>query len=161
MGSAVKTKGVPTKFGGFTNHSTPKHMLPSECQTTKKQNSKTEDLVVPRSRITSAKNRPGSGVSRAMMNQKRAEIESGIDKDISEENSDESSSEDEKVDVADDKSESSDEQEGYVNKYTLIYPSHRNTEEEYAPYMDYAQMCYEQFTGSYSRKNREKREEEK
>ncbi len=114
MGSAVKTKGGPIKFGAFTNHSTPKHMLPSECQTTKKQTSKTEDLVVPRSRITSAKNRPGSGVSRAMMTQKRAEIETG-DKDISEENSDESSSEEEKPDVVDDKSDSSEDEEGYVN----------------------------------------------
>ena len=63
--------------------------------------------------------------------------------------------------MVDDKSESSEEEEGYVNQYTLIYPSYRNTEEEYAPYMDHAQMCYEQFTGSYSRKNREKKEEEK
>lgn len=52
----------------------------------------------------------------------------------------------------------SDEEEGYVNKYKQIYPSERNQEEEYDKYMAHAQKLYEQFTGSYSKKNREAKE---
>ena len=45
-----------------------------------------------------------------------------------------------------------------TNGYRLIFPSKRNTEEEYQEFMDHSQKCYEQFTGSYSRKNREEKE---
>ena len=42
-----------------------------------------------------------------------------------------------------------------LNQYKLIYPSRQNTEENYRPLIDYAQKCYEKFTGSYSQKNKE------
>jgi hypothetical protein len=45
-----------------------------------------------------------------------------------------------------------------TNGFRLIFPSKRNTEEEYQEFMDHSQKCYEQFTGSYSRKNREEKE---
>ena len=48
-----------------------------------------------------------------------------------------------------------------MNQFNLIFPSERNTEAEYQPFMDYAQQCYEQFTGSYSRKTRMAKEEQK
>ena len=40
----------------------------------------------------------------------------------------------------------------------MIFPSKRNTEAEYLPYMEYAQKCYDNFTGNYSKKTREARE---
>lgn len=54
--------------------------------------------------------------------------------------------------------EEEDESSKDVNRYRLIYPSKRNTEKEYEVYIDHAQKCYEQFTGSYSKKNREAKE---
>ena len=38
------------------------------------------------------------------------------------------------------------------NQYKRIYPSRDNTEFEYRQYMQYANQLYEQFTGSYSKK---------
>ena len=34
----------------------------------------------------------------------------------------------------------------------MIYPSDRNTEKYYQKFFDHSQKCYEQFTGSYSKK---------
>ena len=51
---------------------------------------------------------------------------------------------------------SGDEEQGeYENQYTLIYPSARNTENEYDKYLAYATKCYERFTGSYSKESRD------
>lgn len=49
-------------------------------------------------------------------------------------------------------SEYDEEDDEYQNQYTLIYPSHRNQESNYQKYLDHSQKCYEQFTGSYSKK---------
>lgn len=42
-----------------------------------------------------------------------------------------------------------------MNQYKLIYPNKQNREEDYKEFIDYAQKCYEKFTGSYSQKNKE------
>ena len=44
------------------------------------------------------------------------------------------------------------------NQFLLIFPSKRNPLEQYQEFMDYSQKCYENFTGSYSKKNREEKE---
>lgn len=73
---------------------------------------------------------------------------------------DESRANNKASDAEDEESSQDDDEENpkNKNKYRLIYPSKRNTEEEYNVYIDHAQMCYEQFTGSYSKKNREAKE---
>ena len=62
-------------------------------------------------------------------------------------------------------SESEDEDENgnseYKNQYRQIYPSKRNTEEEYNQYIACAQKLYERFTGSYSKTKTEEKEKEK
>ena len=39
-----------------------------------------------------------------------------------------------------------------VNNFKLIYPSSTNTEPEYMLYMTYANLLYQQFTGSFSKR---------
>lgn len=52
-------------------------------------------------------------------------------------------------------SEEEEEEDEYQNQYRLIYPSERNTETYYQKFFDHSQKCYEQFTGSYSKKKAE------
>ena len=42
-----------------------------------------------------------------------------------------------------------------TTQYTLIYPSFDHPESEYRKYLEHAQLCYEQFTGSYTKKKGE------
>ena len=49
--------------------------------------------------------------------------------------------------------ESSESESEYVNQYTLIFPSSRNTQIDYDKYLDHSEKCYAKFTGSYSNKN--------
>ena len=62
------------------------------------------------------------------------------------------------ADAAADNDDETDNEESAGNQFDLIYPSKRNPEENFVKFMDYAQRCYEQFTGSYSKKHREARE---
>ena len=108
-------------------------------------------------RTTSARQRLAEPKSPPQL--KADDIERGVkDGDISEEHS-ESSSEDDKEVPGDyeEGSGSEDETPSKANQYRLIFPSKRNPEEDYAAYMEYAQKCYDQFTGNYSRKQREER----
>jgi hypothetical protein len=51
--------------------------------------------------------------------------------------------------------DSEEEETEYQNGYQLIFPSARNTQEEYDKYLEYSQKCYEKFTGSYSKNSKE------
>lgn len=152
LGSAQKVPKSIGKFGGTANK-------PNECQTVKKvATTKADGLVrTIHNRTTSARQRPLEPKSPPTL--KADDIErGGKDGEITEENS-ESSSDDEKDEPADyeEGSGSEDDDCGHTNQYRLIFPSKRNPEEDYSAFMEYAQKCYDQFTGNYSRKQREEK----
>lgn len=63
--------------------------------------------------------------------------------------------EEQKEALEESESEQSEDDSEYKNQFKQIYPSKRNTEEEYDNYMAHAQKLYERFTGSYSKKTQE------
>jgi hypothetical protein len=131
--------------------------------TVKKAPAKVDGLVrTIQNRTTSARQRHGSDATPKSPPGLKEDVEGGgaRDGDITEENSEESSSEDDnkaEADYEEGSGGSDDEDCTKSNQYRLIFPSKRNPEEDYAAYMEYAQKCYDQFTGNYSRKQREEK----
>ena len=51
--------------------------------------------------------------------------------------------------------DSEEEDKEYVNQYTLIFPSEKNTQIDYDKFLEHSLKCYEKFTGSYSKNTTE------
>ena len=51
--------------------------------------------------------------------------------------------------------ESSESDSEYVNQYSLIFPSTRNTQLDYDKYLEHSEKCYAKFTGSWSKNSKE------